>query len=66
VSDTDLLLALYKLGKAAACAMAETTATHAINQSLVDATKQREKRRNQNREDGADGSYARVMGSKEV
>jgi hypothetical protein len=66
LSDTDTLTALEKLGKAATNALAETTATRSINQSLVEATKQREKRKQQIREDGADGSYARVMGREEV
>jgi hypothetical protein len=39
--------------------MVETTVTRSINQDLVDATK--ETRKQQNREDGTDGSYARVM-----
>lgn len=46
--------------------MAEVTATRSINQDLVEATKQREKRKQQNRKDGTDGTYARVMGTKEV
>jgi hypothetical protein len=44
--------------------MAETTVTRSINQDLVDATK--ETRKQQNREDGADGSYVRVMGREEL
>jgi hypothetical protein len=66
LSDTDTLIALEKLGKAAANAIAETTATRFVNQDLVEATKQREKRKQQNREDGTDGTYARVMGTKEL
>jgi DDE superfamily endonuclease len=66
LSDTDTLIALEKLGKAAANAMAETTVTRAVNQDLVDATKKKETRRQQNREDGVDGSYARVMGREEL
>jgi hypothetical protein len=66
LSDTDTLLALEKLGKAAANAMAESTATRSVNQDLVDATKKKEKRKQQNREDGTDGSYARVMGRDEL
>lgn len=66
LSDTDTLLAFEKLGKAATNAMAETTVTRAVNQDLVDATKKKEKRKQQNREDGADGSDARVMGREEL
>jgi hypothetical protein len=66
LSDTDTLILLEKLGKAATNAMAEKTVTRAVNQDLVDATKKREKRKHQNREDGADGSYARVMGREEL
>jgi hypothetical protein len=66
LSDTDTLLALEKLGKAAANAMAETSVTRSVNQDLVDATKKKEKRKQQNREDGTDGSYARVMGREEL
>lgn len=66
LSDTDTLIVLEKLGKAAANTVAEKTLTRAVNQDLVDATKKREKRKHQNREDGADGSYARVMGREEL
>jgi hypothetical protein len=45
LSDSDILIAIEKLGKAAANAMAEATATRSINQDLVEATKQREKRK---------------------
>ena len=66
LNDTDTLVALDKLGKAAANAMAETRVTRAVNKDLVDATKKKETRRQQNREDGIDGSYARVMGREEL
>jgi hypothetical protein len=66
LSDTDTLVALEKLGKAAANAMAESTVTRAVNQDLVDATKKKETRKQQNREDGVDGSHARVMGREEL
>ena len=66
LSDTATLIALEKLGKAAANAIAEITATCSVNQDLVEATKQREKRKQQNREDGTDRTYARVIGTKEL
>ena len=40
--------------------------TRAVNQDLVDAIKKKETRRQQNREDSVDGSYARVMSREEL
>src|SRR6266487_2135507 len=66
LSNTDTLIVLEKLGKAAANAIAKTTATRSVNQDLVEATKQREKRKQQNREDETDGTYTRVIDTKEL
>ena len=65
LSDIDTLLAIEKLGKAAANAIAESKVTRSVNQDLVDATK-KEQRRKQNQEEGVDGSHARVMGRQEI
>jgi hypothetical protein len=66
LSDIDTLLAIEKLGKAAANAIAESKVTRSVNQDLVDATKKKEQRKKQNQEDGIDGSHARVMGRNEL
>jgi len=66
LNDIDTLLAIEKLGKAAANAIAESKVTRSVNQDLVDATKKKEQRKKQNQEEGIDGSYARVMGRQEL
>lgn len=65
LDETDILLALEKLGKAATNTMAEIAVTRSVNQDLVDAAKKKKKTQ-QNREAGTDGSCARVMGQEEV
>ena len=66
LNDIDTLLAIEKLGKAAANAIAESKVTRSVNQDLVDATKKKEQRKKQNQEEGIGGSYARVMGRQEL
>jgi hypothetical protein len=66
LSNTGTLLALEKLGKAAANTIAEATAIQSVNQDLVDTTKEKEKRKQQNREDSIDSSYTRVISREEL
>jgi len=64
--DENTLLALEKLGKAAATRMTELVLAKSLNTELLDATKERETKKTHNRLDGHDGSKARVMGLEEV
>lgn len=65
LSHIDFLAIIVKLGKAATQAMVENHATTAVNEDLVIASKNREKRSQKNREDGKVGSLARVCGEEE-
>jgi hypothetical protein len=58
LSNTNTLIALIKLRKAASNAIADSTATRFVNQSLVDATKQRVKKKHQSQEDSNNSVYA--------
>ena len=66
LNNIETLIILEKLGKAASNAIANKTITTAVNRDLVEATKQREKRKQENQEDSSNGSYGRVMGRKEM
>ena len=66
MNNIETLIILEKLSKAASNAIANKIIISAVNQDLVDATKQREKRRQENREDSIDRSYSRVIGYKEI
>ena len=66
LNNIETLIVLEKLGKAASNAIADKTITTAVNRDFVEATKQREKRKQENREDGSDGSYGRVIGREEM
>ena len=66
MNNIEALIILEKLGKAASNAIANKIIILAINQDLVDATKQKEKRRQENRKDSIDRSYSRVIEYKEI
>jgi len=57
LNNIETLIILEKLGKAASNAIANKIIILAVNQDLVDTTKQREKRRQENRKDSIDRSY---------
>lgn len=59
----DLLFALEKVSKAAGNAFIDSKITSSLNEDLVDAAKKKKRRKNINREDGVEGSYARVCGN---
>ena len=48
LNNIETLIVLEKLGKAASNAIADKTITTAVNRDFVEATKQREKRKQEN------------------
>lgn len=64
-TQSEVLQAIEKLAKAATQFMLQSHIAEVLNEDLAIAAKSREKRTNKNREDGTDGSYARVLGEEE-
>ena len=66
MNNIETLIILEKLGKAASNAIANKIIILAINQDLVDTTKQREKRRQENQKNSIDRSYSWVIRYKKI